>query len=460
MKRYKSFASSTIGADHIRRNVCCQDAVGKYEDDRMSIVAIADGHGSPQYFRSESGAKYAVDAAIECVKNFVDNVSIDEDNSAESILTHPKNRDIVMKDLQKSILVAWHKSIEQDYQENPFTDDEVKDLPDKYKERYASGAFESAYGATIIVAVVTSEFWLALQIGDGHCVIVNNEEKVYHPVPEDIECYDNITTSICQKTAQDSFRYYFDTDIPIAIFLASDGVEDSYDYDEMLYALYRGIVVVFGKDFESGVKEIDEFLPVITQKGKGDDTSMAGIIDTEKIKCCANRFRKRITDEKFKAAIEKLKTKLEQKKKQFEDNSLVIGDLEQKISALEQMRADSTVEIERKTKEISDIETKIAALEKDKQEIVEQIEIKRGLGEKIRGEVNQIELDIEVEIKNYEEQQREENDSTNANFSEMPPDSDISEAKGFMNFISKFLSAPNSNSEEDCVEQCESTPEA
>ena len=249
MKRYKSFASSTIGADHIRRNVCCQDAVCKYEDETMSVVAVADGHGSPQYFRSDKGAKYAVDAAIECIKDFVNNVTINDENLAESILTHPKNRDMVMKDLQKSILVSWHKSIEQDYLENPFSTDELENLPDKYKERYAGKDFESAYGATIIVAVVTSEFWLALQIGDGHCVIVNNEENVYHPVPEDVECYDNITTSICQKTAQDSFRYYFDTDIPIDVFLDSDGVEDSYDIDEMLYALYRGNVVVFGKDF-------------------------------------------------------------------------------------------------------------------------------------------------------------------------------------------------------------------
>ena len=208
------------------------------------------------------------------------------------------------------------------------------------------------------------------------------------------------------------------------------------------------------------MNEIDAFLPIITQKGKGDDTSMAGIIDTERVTFCADRFRKRIADEKFKEAIEKLKTKLEQKKKQFDDNAIVIEDLRRKISSLEQMSIDSVAEIESKSKEISDIEEKISALERDKKELVEQIKLKQNLANEIIEEVSQIELDIETETKKHEEEQQSEKDIEKNNIGDQASSLDVSGKKKVKKFVSKFLSAPNKCQKDDKIEQCESTPGA
>lgn len=50
----------------------CQDyAQLLIPNDDVFILALSDGHGSPKYFRSDVGSKFAVETAIEALTEFV-----------------------------------------------------------------------------------------------------------------------------------------------------------------------------------------------------------------------------------------------------------------------------------------------------------------------------------------------------------------------------------------------------
>ena len=50
--------------------------------------------------------------------------------------------------------------------------------------------------------------------------------------------------------------------------------------DEDLYGFYQEIIQTFqDKKDEKAKKEVDEFLPLMSQKGSGDDISVSGIIN-------------------------------------------------------------------------------------------------------------------------------------------------------------------------------------
>jgi len=373
MEKYSAFALKTIGADHIRRNVCCQDAVAKYNDDTMAIAVVSDGHGSPQYFRSDVGSEVAANVAIECIKTFVDNVELNEENYGLSNkitfddLLEEEKRHSLLKGLQKSILIKWHEGVEEHYLNNPFEAEILSTLPQKYQDRYGRGDIYGAYGATLIAVVVTEKFWFGLHMGDGKCVAVNKDCSITHPIPWDENCHDEICTSLCQNDAIENFRYYFSTDIPYAIYVGSDGVDDSYDDDEMLNALYRGISIVFGKGFDIGVAEVDEYIKVITQKGKGDDTSISGIIDVEGIVNCSETFMKQVQLDKIREQFETSETLYKRVKAQLEFETKKLDELLAKQKGYDDEYSTSKPEYEKISSLLGSISSKLEELEKNRQ---------------------------------------------------------------------------------------------
>lgn len=70
----KDLHHSCQGESHIATNKVCQDASYSATDTTMSIAIVCDGHGGARYFRSDVGAKFAVDATKECVDEFVSEI--------------------------------------------------------------------------------------------------------------------------------------------------------------------------------------------------------------------------------------------------------------------------------------------------------------------------------------------------------------------------------------------------
>lgn len=276
MKTMFDFAFSAQGYNHIKTNKVCQDSSGHYSDDVMAIAVVADGHGSDNYPRTDRGSRFAVDSAIATIKEFVYTVE-------QSSIDIFEDSDSYMEQLSKSILASWHASVDSDMESNPFSEDELTKVTDKYKKRYMSGEkTEKAYGTTLIAACQTKNYWFGLQIGDGKCVCVAEDGAMTEPIPWDEDCQANITTSICDSEAIEEFRYSLMKNLPVATFMGTDGIDDSYANAEEMYVLYRSILAIFAEHGQNtGEREIEEFLPGLSRKGSGDDVSIAGLISTD-----------------------------------------------------------------------------------------------------------------------------------------------------------------------------------
>lgn len=274
MKDYYSFARTSIGFSHISSQKPCQDYSATFENDIASVIVVSDGHGSNNFTRSDRGSKFACDVAIDAVNKFLQSLNLND-------LENEFLRDNIVSQLCKYILLRWNSLVDEDATSNPFTEEEVEKVTDKYKQRYLHGeAVEHAYGCTLILVIITQDFCLAIRNGDGQCVAVDREGCFTTPIPWNDNCEFNVTTSLCDSEAIDNFRYYYSTDLPAAIFAGSDGVDDSYTSVDELYNLYRNICLNALNDGPEAVAEqVEQLLPEITRRGSTDDVSIAGLIN-------------------------------------------------------------------------------------------------------------------------------------------------------------------------------------
>ena len=306
MGAFYHFAGSAQGYNHIKINKVGQDASGELFWDDVAIIAVADGHGSDNYIRTDLGSKFAVHAALDAIQAFiVDARGCDID--------FMDNADDCLAQISKNILAKWHTLVDDDVQAHPFRPDEMAKVSEKYKARYASGLYNAkAYGTTLIAICKTDNFWFGIHIGDGKCVEIMPNGEIYEPIPWDKQCEQNITTSICDSDAIEEFRFACNAELPAAIFIGSDGIDDSYASSEELHELYRSILLIFSEYGESvGKDEVKNYLPKISRKGSGDDVSIAGLINTELTAEQLNAIR-------LHGEIIKAKSKLEQTQREHQ----------------------------------------------------------------------------------------------------------------------------------------------
>jgi len=323
MKGYRSFAVTVQGGSHIKSGTVCQDASSFYDDDSVSIAVVADGHGDSSCFRSDKGAKFAVVCATEGIKQFAKE---HEALFKQGIIKKPgffQKQPPSHRELEKSIreklikqtVASWNSVVMDHYQKNPFKEQEMEKVSEKYRKRYEEGEnISKAYGTSLIAAAITPWYWFGFHIGDGRFSVLYKDSEGDQPVPWDPKCYLNVTTSICDDDildrGEEGVRAFLSlrTDIepPVAFFLCSDGIDDNYPVDEKenaahLYRLYREIAVTFaeegydstfGKDGTSG--QLKDLADNFAKKGKGDDTSLAGILNVELLKETAPQWKEKM----------------------------------------------------------------------------------------------------------------------------------------------------------------------
>ncbi len=302
-----SFHSTARGYNHINNDKVCEDSSDSYDEEELHICVVADGHGSDNYPRTDKGSDFAVRSAIECIQEFV------SENTPEELVKDDGN--ILLKQLSEKILIKWNELVKEDYEKHPFIEDELVNVSEKYRQLYLSENDEKkakkAYGTTLISYVVWKGCSFGLQIGDGKCVVVERDASFREPIPWDDECTFNITTSICDDNAAEEFRFYVSGTVPAAVFCGSDGIDDSYTGMEEVYALYRSMLTILGEHGkEVFEKETEEYLPVLSKKGSGDDVSVAAIIDHERTEIIAPVL-------KLQAEMFKLENELEKKRQQL-----------------------------------------------------------------------------------------------------------------------------------------------
>ncbi|GAB6108622.1 protein phosphatase 2C domain-containing protein [Fusibacter bizertensis] len=272
----KSFHVSVQGSSHIKKNKECQDASMSYMDDNCSIAIVCDGHGGDDYVRSAIGSKLAAGAADKNIKKFIGTVGADDMRN-----DHKK----LLKNLEASIINVWNEAIHSYHEKNPFSENELSIVSDKAKRKYTiDKRIESAYGTTLIAVAVTRDYWFGIHIGDGKCVAINPEGRFSQPIPWDEKCFLNATTSICDSSALDNFREFYSEKLPVAVFVGSDGIDDSFRSDEQLNNFYKTVLYSFTSNaFDKAYEEFKDYLPRLSAKGSGDDVSVAAILDMDLI---------------------------------------------------------------------------------------------------------------------------------------------------------------------------------
>jgi len=288
MPAYQGFNSTCTGYSHIKENSQCQDYSGFFCDENFAVAAAADGHGSEKYFRSGDGARIAVEAAIDSVKEF-----LSENKENENLLIEKHSQ--ILEQLAGTITTRWVTGVEKHCQGNLFNESESELIRKYYNidleninehiEDYSKLTFDNEraitkiYGTTLIVAVIADSFAFALNNGDGVVVTIDNEKNCTIP-PETVndQLFAGLTTSMSDiDVVKKSFKYYFTADVPRAIFLATDGVRDSYKLSGF-FTLVSELLALFEEDMEAAQKKLEEWLPKISEKGSEDDMSLAGII--------------------------------------------------------------------------------------------------------------------------------------------------------------------------------------
>jgi serine/threonine protein phosphatase PrpC len=334
MNSYKSFSTTVIGISHTKHGKECQDFSYHYPNakcnndtvaDKVSIAVVTDGHGSDDCFRSAKGAIFAAECAVNGIRNFV-NIRNQPDvietkvgpfikkvKQPKPIPTSTEGANL-LRTLIKHIVAEWHGKVKNDYTTTPFTEKELVDVADKYKKRYEAGeGLYHAYGTTLIAVAVTADYWFGFHLGDGRFTALYKDGSYDQPVPWDERCYLNVTTSICDDDATETARFYFcpktEKDLPLAVYLCSDGVDDNYpvdDNDKHLFKLYRTITETFAEDgFDSTCTQIKELANSFATKGKGDDTSIAGVINMEVLEETGKIYKEQMKMENTENSTEK-----------------------------------------------------------------------------------------------------------------------------------------------------------
>ena len=171
----------------------------------------------------------------------------------------------------------------------------MAEVSEKAKARYEKGEkVQSAYGATLIGVVVTDDFWFGVHIGDGKCVAFDMAGIDTEPIPWDEQCFLNVTTSICDANASSEMRYFFSRELPAAVFVGSDGIDDSFKNERHLHNFYRVVLSSFATETEEKAKQgLADYLPNLSAQGSADDMSVGCIINIEHIKNNAVLYEKK-----------------------------------------------------------------------------------------------------------------------------------------------------------------------
>ena len=358
MSLYDSFAFSAQGYNHIKVDKECQDASMMYSDDDMSIIVVADGHGSDNYPRTASGSVFAAEETIKSIKSFVQTL-----NKSQIPFDVNDGQNKQLTELAKNILLNWHNRVDEDINNKPFTIDEVEKVSEKYKSIYLSedaNAQEKkakAYGSTLIAVCITKEYWFGTQIGDGKCVVFDNLLECSEPIPWDDECQGNQTTSICDSDAIDEFRYYKDQELPMAVFIGCDGVDGSYSNDNEFHLLYRNILNIFAEyGADKGRDEVNGFLPNLSKKGSGDDVSIAGIIKRGISPNTIDYIKTQIEYENAVAAFERIEKESAVAKEKYDYINVALQKARNSLAEDEDKLKKAELECKQKTVELSEAE--------------------------------------------------------------------------------------------------------
>lgn len=273
---WQALGRSVRGASHVRSGLPNQDALAwlpAVGSGPRLILAVSDGHGSAKSFRSDVGSARAVEIAAWVLQDLLDGQPDPTNLSAVKRTAEER--------LPREILRQWVEAVEKDLAENPFTPQELALLAEKSGPSAREAVEQNtllAYGATILVVLVTEQFILYLQLGDGDILTVSESGVVERPLPEDARLFANQTTSLCTAEAWRDFRVRFQAlpgSPPALILVSTDGYANSFVNEEAFLKVGADIwEILRAEGIESVSQSLEGWLNEASQSGSGDDITL------------------------------------------------------------------------------------------------------------------------------------------------------------------------------------------
>ena len=280
----------------------------------FSLACVSDGHGGAPYFRSQKGAEFAIQTTIELLSESIDKIALALEKKDYTKLNTSLSTSFVRRWMQKVMedVAGTDRAVfEKELNELKQVDekawkvycDELENayaLATQYVNLYRNPAekdkeqvsldkdfskldIKSMYGCTIAAyfRIKDTPLWYAFKVGDSD-ILMSFDEEYFKPIPDDPQCYENVTTSLCDDSVVKEFCFpekkYLER-VPKTVFCSSDGVANSFTDEDFLKKFYTKLQFSCDEDGPDKTKsEVKDTLPVLGEKGSGDDISLAGII--------------------------------------------------------------------------------------------------------------------------------------------------------------------------------------
>lgn len=269
MKRYV-FGKSVKGATHEKNGLPLQDNC-KIEEisDKITIIAVADGHGSSKCPRSDRGSLIAVNTFCTVMKNYLLNYGREKDGLTNLVTF--LNREGDMRFAQ-DICEEWQTRVKQSYYKNKA--ENVKDNNGNidWKKVY------SLYGTTLLGMLITDTFVFSFQIGDGDINYITSDEISKLVEPEKFlgtETHSLSKTDAWRKSVASVRRKNESDDAPYLYMLSTDGFSNSFVNEDEFHKTCREYYKMISEHGYEAVRDnLAKWLKETSELGCGDDITV------------------------------------------------------------------------------------------------------------------------------------------------------------------------------------------
>ena len=246
---WRVLGHSVRGAAHFRSGLPNQDAIHWLPATRTGpplILTVSDGHGSAKNFRSDVGSDLAVRQTAWLIQDLLDGQPDPANLSAIKRTAEER--------LPQEIVRQWQEAVASYHRKTPFTSAELRALEEEKgleARRKVEATPRLAYGATILCVLVTTDFILYLQLGDGDILTVSEAGEVQRPLRKDARLFANETTSLCTEDAWRDVRFRFQTIFgapPALIMLATDGYANSFVNDTAFFKVGSDLLAILREE--------------------------------------------------------------------------------------------------------------------------------------------------------------------------------------------------------------------
>lgn len=269
MKRYIC-EGIVKGATHVRNQMPCQDnkKIIKISDE-ITIIALADGHGSSKCPRSDRGSMIAVNSFYHIMKKYLEIYGEDEEDITHLMTFLNREGDVRFA---QDVCEEWQARVKQSFYKNKVEGMTNEDGSIKWPSVF------SLYGTTLLGMLITDSFVFSFQIGDGDISAVTKDAVEPLVEPEKFlgtethslskpDAWRKAVTSVHRLEAESRESYMY--------ILSTDGFANSYTSDKEYQKTCRDYLQMIRKyGIDVVQKNLKKWLTETSELGCGDDITV------------------------------------------------------------------------------------------------------------------------------------------------------------------------------------------